>query len=389
VAPIALATCAALALFARRSSQIAAGALSVAGLALLAECEGALVGSPERTFFISGTVLFGWLLGLAYARIAGVRDERAERLAEFGGAGALGAVYVSAGLSKLIASGLGWADANNLRAVVFAQRPVHGGGLTELYARALGDHPHFAMTLTIATLVTQLGAAFFPWTPRSRAVCGSMILGFHLNVWALTPIVYLQSIVMVAAFAYPWPWIVGKLRGHTPERDEPSPVPLDRSATIVTVAIVAVALTVATLGPVRRYTHLLDRPEPTNDASRAVAPAPRPGPWPADLGVLLGAHEGDAITGDWHYGLALASPDGGAEIEANSRDARFTITIRRHGASPHPPPVSTDRYDLFYSRETPAALPSSTRDAVLGAVAASVRNHEARVPMPTWMSRAH
>lgn len=188
------------------------------GVVLLAAC-GALttlharvVGAPVHNHFILGATLVGWLAGRGLAAARRADDETAHGWAEAGAAGGLGAVYVGAVSSKLLSHGFSWADGDSLRAIVASQHPIGTGSLLDGLSRWVVASPGVGLFFSIATLVVQASAVLYPLHPSTRAVVGTLLLGFHLTVFLTTPVLYVQAMILLLAFSYPWAAIVARLR---------------------------------------------------------------------------------------------------------------------------------------------------------------------------------
>jgi hypothetical protein len=248
--------------FARRRASLACGLAALAGLALLAESHAALVGGPARSFFASGALLLAWVAGAALARaLAPASGELCAVEDRFGEAAAVAvfaAMYVAAGMSKLLASGTAWADETTLRGIILSHHRVDDASWIAAYARAVAESPGLGQALAAATLVVQLGAMLLLAAPRWRLVWAALLIGFHLNTLLLAGILYLENALLLLAFALPWPAILGR-----PRPDEPPPTfAPTRVARVLAVAFAVVALLIL-LGyalPIRDYTALHHRP---------------------------------------------------------------------------------------------------------------------------------
>lgn len=304
----------ALAAFARRARPLTAGAIALAGLALLSEAHTAVSESPRRVFFTSGAMLLGWLAGLAYARVlgggAGRDPARAEEiLAEAGAAAALAATYVNAAVSKLGDGGLGWmADASTLRGLVIMGTYVDGPGPLQ---RAVAEHPGVASALALVAVLTQLGSPLYLLHRRLRMLWGTLLLGFHLNVLVLTGIFYIQATILIVAWSYPWHRL---LRRRAPPAGEAAPAggdppilgasPAERrrlhlvsaAAALIAAALVTAAWTL----PVARW---LTWHRPSGDADGAAGAR---GDALARLGPIA---TGDALDGGFRVAAILRRPD--------------------------------------------------------------------------------
>lgn len=393
VAPIALAGLLALALFARRPSAIAPGFAALACNFVLCEAQAALLVGPMRVFFTGGAVLLGWLSGLIVAKMIAAHTRAphessssasAEALAEAGATGALAATYVNAIASKLLASGLSWADADGMRALVITQRGIGGHSPLDAYAHAVITSPSLAWTLSSLTLVIQAAAIAYPWSPRLRAVIGTLLLAFHLNVWLLTPIFFPQAMLLLIALSYPWPRIVARARDRAAPK-EPLPKDAPRhavsAATIAWSAVIAGAVLIAMALPIRRYTSLHHHREPNAPRDNHLAPAA------SDVRALLGdLREGSMIEG--LVVKAIRGPrEGAIAVELAQGEVAITIEIVKHGQRPFAPPAQSERYDVFYGKIRPneGAMSPARRDRMLAAIAEMLRSTEEKAPSPSGM----
>lgn len=259
VAAAALPGLLALAAFARAWHPLRSGAVALLALALINEAHAALVHGPSRPYFFSGALLLAWLAGTLFARVAHRGEPpslaRDERHAEAAALGVLAAIYASAGLSKLQHSGVGWADAHTLRAIVLAHHRVDDTSFTGSYAHFIAARPWLGQALATLTLLIQLGAPLLLIGPRLRALWGLLLLGFHVQISLLTGIGYLQAKLLVPLFTLPWPALLARLRHRPPAIDPPLPPPPRRVVTLAALALAALAAAIA-LSPLRRYTDL-------------------------------------------------------------------------------------------------------------------------------------
>jgi hypothetical protein len=235
---------------------IAAGAVGLGALALLTEACAALAGGPARNRFLSGAMLLGWIVGLLWARLHAIGDRaRAERLGEAGAAAALAATYAAAGLSKLLAAGAGWADAAHLRAVILSHRGPSGIAALDGYVRLVVEHPSLARALAGAAVAIQAGSLLYLAHPRLRMLWGALIIGFHLNVQALTGIGYYEATFLAGLFSFPW----GRLGRRRGSEEEEGPA-VRRGVVGAALVAIAALIVIALLSGVRDYTGLHHRP---------------------------------------------------------------------------------------------------------------------------------
>ncbi len=402
--PVALALIVAVAIatfvaFARRRHSIVGGLLAIGALAILSESHAALVGGPARRFYAVGAVTFGWVFGLACARgvstgSLGREVKGEERLAEIGAVGVFAATYVGAGASKLLLGGLDWADANHLRAIVVAQHPIADPSLLGRYADAVVNHGTLSQAFGLATLVVQLGAFMLLVSPAMRKLWTVGILAFHLNTLLLVHIIYPEAVVIALLFGLPWPAVVARLRGRAALASTPPPFAVDSpSAEFRTFAfafcLFAVLGGVGSLPFVRDYTgehHRSGSPGQTDAVPAFVAPTP-------GVRALLGGLD----LGDVLANLRVVSIDGPSKsspgtitLTLNGQDSDHTglvVRVVARGSTPHRPPRSSDRYDLFYDDSDRGVSGPTAQQlaAVLDAVLARIAATEKTVPTPEGM----
>lgn len=363
-----------------------------AGLALLAlagvlnEALGALYEGPMRAFFSSGAALAGWVAGLFYAARLGARDpRRSEAIAEIGACAGLAATYVGAVSSKLVTTGLSWADAGNLQGMIVSQQRFDRPLVLIHYSDLVVGSRPLAATLAALTLVAQASMLFYPWSPRGRALAGIAVLGFHLNVALLTPIVFLSPMVLLAALSFPWPRLWARARGReapaAAESDVPSvEVPPDRArrAAAEGLIVAVIAALAAWLSPLKAYTRLHHDGRHHLDAG-----AERADPLPGDISALLdGLQIGDPVAS-----LAVARfkiQDRKLTLDLTSAaGASMRVTIARAGVLGFDPPRSTTRYEIFY--ESVSGLDDVARDRALDAVQQRILRAERSAPAPAGL----
>ena len=217
------------------------GVAGLSALAWLSESQAALTGFQERHLFVGGAALTGWIFGLAFSHALDrklVRPSDPRRDDAFGEAGAAGvfaANYLGAVTSKLLTSGLGWADSSSFLSTLVGRHTFTGGMLDSLLAVVIA-HPALARGLALFTLAIQASAILFLLGPRLRMLSGTLLIGFHVGAFALMGVKYALSIVIALALSYPWPrWI----RALT--RSWPAPVPEDAASVAESLALPDVA----------------------------------------------------------------------------------------------------------------------------------------------------
>jgi hypothetical protein len=321
-------------LFARRARAWVAGLVALASVGILVEAQGALLQGPMRFLFFSGTCLVGWLFGLAVARD--------EAVGEQGAVAALAAAYLGAFLSKLAHGGVGWVNHGGLRADIAGQHVWGHSRVLDALAMLVLDHAWLAYALAAFALVAQGSAVLMPFSRRGRMLSGALLLAFHAGVWLLMPIVFPQAMVLVAAFAFPWPRWLG--RGGSETFRPASP----RTA-VVAVAAVAAVVAVAWLPPLRAYTRF----------PRALVQAQ---PVSEDMRAVLGSLVEGATIGELRVERIEQVAPGHVRIVLSRG---VVIDVARHGTRPFAPPRTVGAFDLYY-RGGGGAVADAALDAVAG-----------------------
>lgn len=234
---------------ARRRSPVRWGIITTCVLMYMKESATVLTGFESWDDSIAGGVFLAWIFGIAFARELDRRMKRAStptRDDAFGEAAATGmfaAVYVGAGTSKLLSSGLSWTEGSNLLATIVSRHTFPANpGLFDRYLDFLIAHPGLATVFAMATLGIQLGAVLYLVSPPLRMVWGTLIVGFHFNVWVLMGVRYFEPMLFALVASYPWPAILRRLRGQrsgaaavtTPAESPSMPPPAILRATVRT-----------------------------------------------------------------------------------------------------------------------------------------------------------
>jgi hypothetical protein len=396
VGSVAVVGAVAILIFMRRAGRIAAAAVALAAGALLNEGIAAAFEGPMRCYFGSGAALLGWIIGTLYARARGPRDRsrrQIEVFAELGAAACLSATYLAAAISKLSAQGLSWADGANLRALVLSQHAVDSRGPIAAYARLVAAAPSFAFALAALTLIAQLGALAYPFGRRARALSGTLLVAFHLNVRLLVPILFVGPVVLLVAWSYPWPRLWRWLHeGAFPPPAAPDvartgPEGGGARASAGLVAALGVASLLAWTLPLRAYTgshHGMSRdgtelPTPGHASSAASVPPPA-----SVVALLGGLARGDRIAG-WELEGIVGPREGNGEIRlfvARER-GRMRVAVTLAGRRPFPPPRRTDRYEIFY--DAAENVDAGAREALLDELARRIGIAEKVAPPPPGM----
>ena len=380
--------------FVSRPRAWVAGAIMLVSAGALNEALAVLYEGPMRAFFSSGGVLAGWMAGLLYAKCLGGearQPRRAEALAEIGACAALAATYVGSISSKLLRQGFSWADATSLQGMIFSQQRLDRPWLLREYAALVGSHGWIALTLAALTLLAQGSMIFYPWSPRGRAISGSLVLAFHVNVMLLTPIVFSTPMILLVVLSYPWPRVEARLRGRASTSvPQPPDVPATeiapRRATgtaLGALAMVIGAVLVAWFSPLRLYTQRHHEGRfVSSPVARDVPPALVPPPPDVDalldhlgpgdrLGSLRVTRLEPIVARE--LGIALEGA-GGVSMRAS---------IVRTGVRGVPAPLASDTYELFY--DGLRGVDEAARDAALAALAERLRRTEHASPIPRGM----
>jgi hypothetical protein len=268
---------------ARKHPGIATTIVWLAASALLVEAAAARGPGPYRGWFFVGAAGIGAVIGRAWARL-GDRRELESAATELGVLATLAACYVGAASSKLLGSGASWADATTLRAVALAHAHVDDPGL----AQWLADAPHAASVLSWATVVIQLSAIGLVLGPVPRMLAVIGLVAFHLGVAAFARIGYWSPVMLLLVFGLPWPRWIARLRTSDPDPAWTITPRADR----ITLAILAVAVALAWLVPIRDYAAGHHRPRTLDDAGASPSRTPIDTFGPLSVGLALGH--------DWH-----------------------------------------------------------------------------------------
>lgn len=234
----------------------------------------------ERTYpaghedFVQGSAAYlGWLFGHGLALIAAARVPAAspasgagdgapagpaapspadpgaavERLAATGFLAAIATTYVSAGLSKLVASKGAWVGTDTLRLMVISHYEYGMNTPLDRLRAWLGDSPTVCGALSVGTIVIQVGAFALVGPPRLRALWAGLLIAFHAGIWVSSRILFVQVLVILAAVVVPWDALRGRATAPPAPAPEVSARALDpvRLGRAVLVFLASAALVVA------------------------------------------------------------------------------------------------------------------------------------------------
>jgi hypothetical protein len=202
---------------------LAAGAWTLGWMCVMSQWQAALFGSPSRNSFFPGAMLFGWVVGLLWARLAAGPDAsrpegRAyrEELAEAGAMACIAAGYTGSALSKLFAAGLDWVNHAQIRWLILSQEPLAPWPWLLSYRQAILDSPGLARLFAAATLVVEGGGVLLLLGPRLRLGWTALIWGLHVNIILICLMPYLEPMALLLVFALPWPRIFRRPRVENP-----------------------------------------------------------------------------------------------------------------------------------------------------------------------------
>lgn len=172
------------------------GALGIG--AVLQEGVGHALGSYFEPAHVTGMVAVGWLAGEGFAWLT--RTDR-DACGVHGALAGIAAVYVCAGLAKLIASGFAWGvDPVVVRAMIAAHHHVDAGPLRDAVVSAVLRVPALGVATALGTLVIELGSVLL-LVSRVRRVWSALLLLFHAVLFALTGILFVEGAVLLLVLA--------------------------------------------------------------------------------------------------------------------------------------------------------------------------------------------
>jgi hypothetical protein len=274
-----------------------------------------------------------------------------------------------------------------------SQHAVDASGPIAVYAHLVAAAPSFAFTLAALTLIAQLGALAYPFGRRARALSGTLLCAFHLNVRLLVPILFVGPVVLLIAWSYPWPRLLRWLRDGAlpapapPDAARPRPEGVGARASAGLVAALGVASVLAWTLPFRAYTrshHGMSR-----DGTELGAPGQGPlaasaPPSPDVVALLGGLARGDTIAG-WRLEGIVGPVEGGGEVRLFvARDrGRMRVAVTLAGRRPFPPPRRTNRYEIFY--DAAENVDANAREALLDELARRIEIAEKLAPPPPGM----
>lgn len=197
------------------------GLVALAGMKTIYEVFATVFAAHHQTFTQGGAVLLGFVLGEAYARFIGVREERDRRewllakwLGATGGLATFAAGYINAGAGKLIYGGLDWLDSSTIQLMVLSHTEIGTGTIKEHLGQWVGANGTLCVLLQIATIAIQLGAFTLVLRPMVRTLWATFIVAFHLGIYLASNIFFLQAMLFAAVVAFPWSWAVAAVRGQ-------------------------------------------------------------------------------------------------------------------------------------------------------------------------------
>lgn len=388
VVPLVLLILAPLVLFARRRRSLLSGAIALAGLTILSTALTLLQGHASRNFYTCGAALFGWLCGELAARGAGGerRSARIDAWAEAGAAGAFAATYFAAGVSKMMARGLVWAEAASLQSLVLSQHSITDASWLGAYAGAIAHSRTLAMTLTVATLVVELGALAYFVGSRCRLLWGALFIAFHLNVFLLTGIPYLENVLLAGLLSFPWPLLRRRapLAVHA-HADEPAATwrVMAAPAGLLLVAAIGVGFIPGRLRPVGdpyAGPGPATSARPAGSASRGAAV-----PTSSELGPL---QVGSSLVDGWSVRRIEPRPRA-ARVELGRGTKRVVLVLSLDKPTHREGPFSKGGVDVSY-RSTPVAVHAfrPAARALVARLEAAASKATLREALEQWLRQA-
>lgn len=221
--PSALAALAALAClgafaFARRPGRALTALLAVACTHVLIDAFGYVFQDHIRSFFYSGALVSAWALAIIFTRVVlrghrpgAALDQTLDTTGAAAAAAVLGAIYFNAGLSKLIFGGADWMNSAVIRLTSVLVSPAGGDAWDASLRAFVVDSPSLAATLAIATVALELQGLFFGLGRRARLLSGSGLLAFHIGTFVMSDIVFVQAVILLCAFTFPWAELAQRL----------------------------------------------------------------------------------------------------------------------------------------------------------------------------------
>ncbi len=326
--------------FARAAGRLAIGFVPLVALMLLSNVHGRLFGSPWRHLYYSGLCLFGWLMGLAVARVRGTPSD--ESYARTGALALLGAAYLNAGLSKLAFGGLDWTSGAPIQAVIVAQDGLVRDGVLSTYRSWVVMTPAVAASFSFATVLFEVAGPLMLLGGVTRAIVALGLLGMHSNIYVLTGILYWESMVFLVLLG------VLPYREAADARGTPLPVLSSPPAFRVTAAVLAVAALFAIVHQQGRYTAWANRRTDADVPPRVAEPEK---PAPRRIGPFA---VGDEVAQGWAIERLTPTPEGfRVTVNGPAGQARFDVNCVD---VEHRSPFDVGRAHIFYPRDVPLSL---------------------------------
>ena len=202
---LALITVGSLWAFERGPHRSMLGWLALVCLALLNQGFGEVHGTYGASLHHGGVCLFGYLLG----RLGGGADEH---LAEHALLGAFSATYFVAFLAKWNAEGASWMEGGHLQLILLSELdPLAQDWISELRRRVAESEALCDLLARFTLIIEGLAPLMVLHRSLRRVIC-LCLLGMHAGIAALLGYVFMQAIVLCAAFSMLPVWIDGQRR---------------------------------------------------------------------------------------------------------------------------------------------------------------------------------
>lgn len=162
---------------------------------------------------LTGMVLLSFAVALLLSR-----DERVRRGVAFGfSLFFAGLGYVSAAMSKIIGSGLLWADGRHLY-LWMGERSVDrlsrfGEFEFNLLQQMAFDHYWLATSLLLFGLLAEL-SGFLLWFRKTRPLQATLLIGMHVGILLVMNIRFSPYMVLLLVMGYPWGRLLDRLKSH-------------------------------------------------------------------------------------------------------------------------------------------------------------------------------
>jgi hypothetical protein len=263
----------------------------------------------------------------------------------------LGAAYFNAGISKVVFGGFEWLSGVPIQAAIVAQDGLVADSVVSAYRIWVVNTPVVAALFSVLTVGFELGGPLMIAGRRIRFGVVVGLLGMHLNLYVLTPILYWEAMVLLVLF------------GLSAERWEAHSIPAPTRSILAggrvfaaTVALLALCAVVVIGHQAAQFTRLRGpttaRVEPPPPAAVGgppainAAPAPPSPSAPQQVGPFA---VGQSVTDTWVID-ALTVTHEVIIVALTSRLGRARFEVTCH--SEHRSPFDLGPAHILYSQHT-------------------------------------